>query len=137
MTVSNGTAEASKDFTVSRTEAVQPPILTSVSPNPVNAGTTKPYAPSLTLTGSNLDTVTSIKWLQQGALVSTWTKQSNGTWTTSTGFTAAVTQTTTSLGVQPTVVSSSDSWVGSRTWTVTVSNGTAEASKDFTVSRAN
>lgn len=76
------------------------PTLSSVSPNPVNAGTTKPYAPSLTLAGTNLNTVTTSKWLEQGALIATWTKQSNGSWTSSNGgSTQIVTQTTTSLGV--------------------------------------
>ena len=103
----------------------------------MNAGTTKPYAPQLTLSGTNLNTVTTIKWLEQGTLISTWTKQSNGTWRTSTGFTATVTQTATSLGVQPTVVASTDTWTGNRTWTATVSNGTTEASRTFTVSRSN
>lgn len=120
-----------------RSEAVASPTLSSVSPNPVNAGTTKPFAPTLTLSGTNLNTVTTIRWLEQGSLISTWTKQSNGTWTTSTGFTATVTQSATSLVVQPTVVAASDTWSGSRNWTVTVGNGTAEASRNFIVSRSN
>ena len=91
-----------------------------------------------TLSGTNLNTVTTIKWLEQGTLIATWTKQSNGSWTTSNcGATQIVTQTATSLGVQPTVVANSDTWTGSRTWTVTVGNGTTEASRTFTVNRNN
>ena len=137
VTVGNGTAEVSSSFSVTRTEPVAALNLTGVSPNPVNAGTTKPYAPSLTLSGTNLNTVTTIKWLEQGTLVSTWTKLGNGSWTSSTGSSPAVTRSAASLGVQPTVVASTDTWSGSRTWTVTVGNGTAEASSSFSVTRRN
>jgi hypothetical protein len=32
-------------------------------------------------------------------------------------------------------VASTDTWTGSRTWTVTVSNGTTESTQNFSVSR--
>ena len=89
----------------------------------------------MTLSGTNLDTVNSIKWFEQGVAIATWTKQANGSWLSSNGPTVIVSQSVGSLGVQPTLVALADTWTGSRAWTVTVSNGSVDSSQNFTVNR--
>jgi len=115
--------------------------LTAVSPTNVNAGTTVPYSPVLTLTGSGLDAATTIEWRDSGVVYATWTRTSLvsgfSTWTSSSGATITnVAQSATQMTVTPTLVRVGDTWTGTHTWTVTVSGAGGSASASFTVTRS-